>query len=247
MLSFDTAGLQTGNEIFLAADEDDEHGQQTRHGHGEDVAPLRKLVLAEKARDGDRQRALLRVVQDGQRPRELLPRRQEVKNADGRDGRACQRADDLEKHSEYAAAVHVDGFVKLPRDALDVAFNHERRKRNDPRHIERHQPQQLVRDLEERSKLILRDDERCAGDDHRADDEREERLSAGEAEARKAECQRRRDEGRDHDGQHGDDHAVEEVDVKLFLTEDVHVVFNCDRVQRGEELRRELIERTVRL
>lgn len=48
MLSFDTAGLQTGNEIFLAADEDDEHGQQTCHGHGEDVAPLRKLVLAEK-------------------------------------------------------------------------------------------------------------------------------------------------------------------------------------------------------
>ena len=68
-----------------------------------------------------------------------------------------------------------------------------------------------------------------------------------EAEAREAECQRRRDESRDHDGQHGDDHAVEEVDVKLFLTEDVHVVFNCDRVQRGEELRRELIERTVRL
>ena len=68
-----------------------------------------------------------------------------------------------------------------------------------------------------------------------------------EAEAREAECQRRRDESRDHDGQHGDDHAVEEIDIELFLAEDVHVVFNCDRVQRGEELRRELIERTVRL
>jgi len=49
LLSFDTAGLQTGNEIFLAADEDDEHGQQTRHGHGKDVTPLCELVLAEKA------------------------------------------------------------------------------------------------------------------------------------------------------------------------------------------------------
>lgn len=149
MLSLDTAGLQTGNEIFLAADEDDEHGQQTCHGHGKDVTPLRELVLAEKARDGDRQRALLRVVQDGQRPREFLPRRQEVKNADGRDGRACQRADDLKKHSEYAAAVHVDGLVKLPWNALNVALDHKRGERDDPRHIERHQSQQLVRDLEE--------------------------------------------------------------------------------------------------
>ena len=93
----------------------------------------------------------------------------------------------------------------------------------------------------------MRDDERRAGNNHRADDERKERLSAREAEAREAECQRRRDESRDHDSQHGDDHAIEEIDIELFLAEDVHVVFKRDRVQHGEELRRELIERTVRL
>ena len=49
LLSFDTTGLQAGNEIFLAADEDDQHGDQARHGHGKDVAPLGELMLAEKA------------------------------------------------------------------------------------------------------------------------------------------------------------------------------------------------------
>ena len=49
LLSFDTTGLQAGNEIFLAADEDDQHGDQARYGHGKDVAPLGELMLAEKA------------------------------------------------------------------------------------------------------------------------------------------------------------------------------------------------------
>ena len=164
LLSFDTTGLQAGNEIFLATDEDDQHGEQARHGHGKDVAPLRELVLSEKARDGDGQRALLGVVQNRQRPREFLPRCQEIENADGCDGRAGQRADDLEEHGEYAAAVHVDGLVEFSRNALNVALDHERGKRNDPRHVERHQPQQLVRELEERGELILRNDERRAGD-----------------------------------------------------------------------------------
>ena len=49
LLSFDTTSLQAGNEIFLAADEDDEHGEQACHRHGKDVAPLGELMLAEKA------------------------------------------------------------------------------------------------------------------------------------------------------------------------------------------------------
>ena len=245
LLSFDTTGLQAGNEIFLAADEDDEHGEQACHRHGKDVAPLRELVLAEKARYGDGQRALLGVVQNRQRPREFFPRRQKIENADGRDGRTGQWADNLEEHSEYAAAVHVDGLVEFSRNALNVALDHKRGKRNDPGHIERHQPQQLVRELEERGELILRNDERRAWDDHRADDKRKERPSAGEAEARQTEGQRRRDKGRDHDGQHGDDRAVQKIDVELFLAEDVRIIFQRNGIERGKKLRRELIERTV--
>ena len=107
MLSLDTAGLQTGNEIFLAADEDDEHGQQTRHGHGEDVAPLRKLVLAEKAGDGDRQRTLGVIVDNGHRLCEFLPRGEEVEDAYRRDGRTGKRQYDAEEHREYAPAVGI--------------------------------------------------------------------------------------------------------------------------------------------
>ena len=79
--AFETAGLQAGDKVFLAEDEHDKHRHEARHGHGEHIAPLRKLVLAEKAGDGDRQRTLGVIVDNGHRPCEFLPRGEEVEDA----------------------------------------------------------------------------------------------------------------------------------------------------------------------
>ena len=206
--ALDTAGLEAGDEVFLAADEHYQHRHEARDAHGEHIAPLRELVLAEEAGDGYRQRAFGVVVDDRHGPGELLPGGQEVEDAHGGDGRARERADDLEEHREHAPAVHIHRLVIVARDALDVALYHEGREGYDPGDVEGHEAEELVRELEEGGELVLRYDERRARDYHRADDEAEEQLAARETESREAEGQRRGDEGRDEHGEYRDRRAV---------------------------------------
>ena len=66
--ALDAPGLQPGDEELLAADEHDEHRYQAGNAHGEYVAPLGELVLPKETGDGDGQRALEVVVDDGHRP-----------------------------------------------------------------------------------------------------------------------------------------------------------------------------------
>ena len=131
-------------------------------------------MLAEEAGDGYRQGALGVVVDDGHRPGELLPRGKEVEDAHAGYCRARERDDDLEEHSEHAPAVHVHGLVVLTRYALDVALYHEGRKGYDPRDIERHETEKLVREVQVCGELVLREYQRRAGDYHRADDKPEQ-------------------------------------------------------------------------
>ena len=118
--AFESAGLQSGDEVFLAEDEHDEHRHEARHGHGEHIAPLRELVLAEKAGDGDGQRALGVIVDDGHGPGEFLPRGEEVKYAHRRDSGTGERQYDAEEHREYAPAVGVRRLVKLAREGYTL-------------------------------------------------------------------------------------------------------------------------------
>lgn len=165
-------------------------------------------MLTEEAGDSYGQRALGVVVDDRHCPRELLPSGQEVEDAHRGYGRARERADDLEEHREHAPAVHIHRLVIVARDALDISLYHEGRERNDPCDVKWHEAEELVRELEEGGELILRYDKRRARDYHRAYDKPEKQLSAWEAEAGKAESQRRGDEGRDDHGEYRDRRAV---------------------------------------
>ena len=178
---------------------------------------------------------------------QVLPGGEEVEDADARYGRAGERADHLEEHGEHAAAVHIHGLVVLARYALYVSLYHESGEGYHPRDVKRHKAEEFVRQLEEGGQLVLRQYQRGAGDDHGADDEAEKQPAAREAEAGEAEGQRRGDKGRYHDGEERDGHAVEEIQVKLFLRENVLVILGRELLQRGQETRRELIERAVGL
>ena len=54
--SLHAAGGQTLHKEPLAEDEDHNHRNQRQHGHGKHISPLRELMLAEEAGDGDGQR-----------------------------------------------------------------------------------------------------------------------------------------------------------------------------------------------
>ena len=203
-------------------------------------------MLAEKAGDGDRQRTLGVIVDNGHRPCEFLPRGEEVEDAYRRDGRTGKRQYDAEEHREYAPAVGIRRLVKLPRDTLDVAFDHKRGKRNDPRDIERDQTREAVRDAEKRRELELRDDERRTRNDHHADDKREQQLLSRKLKACQTVRQRRGNDRRKDDRNEGHNDAVEKIQVKFLLRENVPVVFQRDLAELGEEVRRELVERAVR-
>ena len=81
--SLHAAGGQTLHKEPLAEDEDHNHRNQRQHGHGKHISPLRELMLAEEAGDGDGQCAQAVVVDDGVGPRIFLPRGQKVEDADG--------------------------------------------------------------------------------------------------------------------------------------------------------------------
>ena len=244
--SLQSAGLQTGDKELLAADEHDQHWDKACHRHGKDIAPLGELVLAEEAGNRNGQGPLGVVVDDGHGPGKFLPGGEEVEDADGRDSRAGERQNDPEEHRKHTTAVGIHGLVVLLGDALDIALDHERGKGNDPGHIERDQTSQPVGELKEGGKLILRNNERCAWDDHHSDNQRKEQIAPGETKARQTVGECRRYEGCKHDRDDRHKDAVEEVEIKLLLRENVLIIFKGDLARPREEMRRELIQSSVR-
>ena len=202
-------------------------------------------MLTEKAGDRNGQGSLGVVVDDGHGPGKFLPGGEEVEDTDRRDGRAGERQNNSEEHRKHTSAVGIDGLIVFLWDAFDIALDHKRGKRNDPGHIERDQPGQPVGELEKRGKLILRNDQRRAGNDHHPDDQREQQITSGETEARQTVSQCRRYEGGKHDRDDRHEDAVEEVEIKLFLRENVLIVFKGDLAQPREEMRRELVQGAV--
>lgn len=203
-------------------------------------------MLTEKAGDRNGQGSLGVVVDDGHGPGKFLPGGEEVEDTDRRDGRAGERQNNSEEHRKHTSAVGIDGLIVFLWDAFNIALDHKRGKRNDPGHIERDQTGQPVGKLKEGGQLILRNNERRAGDDHHPDDQSEEQVPAGETETRQTIGQRRRYESGKHDRDDCYENAVEEVEIKLLLRENVLIVFEGDLAQLREEMRWELIQSSVR-
>lgn len=112
--SLHAAGGQTLHKEPLAEDEDHNHRNQRQHGHGKHISPLRELMLAEEAGDGDGQCAQAVVVDDGVGPRIFLPRGQKVEDADGGNRGRGQRQRNPAIRLEYVGAVDPCGVMISP-------------------------------------------------------------------------------------------------------------------------------------
>ena len=103
------------DELLLEEEEDD---QQREGGHvrgGQQNGVVRE-VLALKERDADRQHLHVGFVRDGQRPEELVPRREQGQESERGERRAGQRQVDIPVDLERIGSFELGRFVKIARN-----------------------------------------------------------------------------------------------------------------------------------
>src|SRR5438105_2326912 len=202
-------------------------------------------MLPLEERDPDRQRVLARVVDDRERPGELVPAGEEREDGDDCERRARKRDDQPPEARPRAATVDDHRFLELARDVLEEAAQQKRVQREVAAGVEHNEPpkrveqQQLLREQELR-------DEHHHPRHHQADeDQHEGNRAPRELEPRERVGHHRRERHRSDRRQYRDDDRVEEVMAELIRAPRVRVV-RRGRVLR-EEPDRDLQHELVRL
>src|SRR5690606_6749145 len=154
----DTPGCDTPHERALERDEDDDDGNQRDQRGREYQAPLAGVLALEESQ-GDGQRPESRVVDDRQRPGELVPVAEEREDHRGPHGGTGERQDHAQERREPAGAVHVGGLLDRAGDTLKEPSQQERLERDRPHDVEDDEAEMGVQQAERPGLEELRDDE----------------------------------------------------------------------------------------
>src|SRR6266550_1916689 len=216
---FHAAGRGAADEVFLAGDIDDQDGQDGEHGAGHDEVPLVLILAAE----GDQPEL---DVLHGWRLHvndpieEVVPHPLERQNAGREECRAGQRQDDFPEDPEPPQAVNDGRLLQIARNALE-----ELRHQQDVcrlQEVEDHERKVGVDEVGIEQHDVAGNDKDKAGDYHRRDHDREQRVLERELQARervpdqgvKEQVERDNDE---RDEEAVEDHAREAADLRQYI------------------------------